>query len=97
MGIFISIHHEGGVNPLDSDVLADELIRTGFVVFSSSRTKQRAIAQAIDKKLDSKLKLRFGEANSPNSCMCMVDTARHDFHAIVDAAQKTDSALFDAL
>jgi hypothetical protein len=97
VAVHITIHYESGAVALDVDALAGELCHVGFLAFTSGRLRQRAIAHAIHTKLESMPGLRFGEAGPPNFCMCMVDTERHDYQAIVDTVQRADEKSLDLL
>ncbi len=44
----VTIHREGGTYRLDASSLANKLLLDGFVAFTTTRTRQRELAQAID-------------------------------------------------
>ena len=87
----LRIYREGGSFRLDEEMLAQQVEVDGFVVFTSTRTRQRQVARAVTVRLEAKgMSLQSGETNSPNGCMCVVDTERCAFREILDIAARAD-------
>ncbi len=87
----IRIYREGGRFHLDAEKLAQRVRIDGFVVFVSTRTRQREIARKICNLLEAQqIPVLLGETNSPNWCMCVVDTDRSTLREILDVASQED-------
>lgn len=86
----IRIVHEGE-RRLDADMLMNRVLIDGYVIFVSTRGRQRELGRAIyDLLIAQGMEIMKGETQSPNWCMCVVDTERHDFWKIREAAAQQD-------
>lgn len=87
----IKIYREGGSLRLDETELAKRLRTEGFVVFESTRTRQREIAFNVRRMLKAEgLSVLEGETDSPNGCMCLIDTERYSLLEFLKIAATQD-------
>jgi len=86
-----SLHSQ--LSPTD---LAHYVCRDGYVVFISTRIRQRTLAKEVRKLLDEEgISIVEGETNSPNSCMCVVDHERLNLSDLLDKAAQFDYEQYD--
>ncbi|WCM23178.1 hypothetical protein NDK50_35090 [Paraburkholderia bryophila] len=78
----VAIYREGGAVRLVADELANELMSDGFVAFTSTRTRQRALARAIERLVAEDLSMVGVETDSPNECMCVIDVGRYSIQEV---------------
>ncbi|AMV48522.1 hypothetical protein [Paraburkholderia caribensis] len=86
----VNIHREGGSYRLNARSLARELRLNGFVAFTTTRTRQRALAQAIEQLVDDETNTVGLESDSPNECMCVVDVDRCSIHEVLGMVADAD-------
>ncbi|WP_443797746.1 hypothetical protein, partial [Burkholderia vietnamiensis] len=54
------------------------------------RTRQRALAQAIEELVDDDTKTVGLESDSPNECMCVIDVDRYSIHEVLGMVAAAD-------
>lgn len=76
----VTIHR--GLN-LVAEVLAIEVRDNGFVAFSCSRLHQRELASEVKGLVAPDISTAEVDADSPNSCMCVIDIERHSMNDVL--------------
>lgn len=86
----VKIHREGAAYRLAVDHLANELKLDGFVAFTSTRTRQRAVASAIEQLVTASIDTVGLETDSPNECMCVIDVGRYSSREVLTLVAAAD-------
>jgi hypothetical protein len=86
----VAIYREGSAQRLVADELANELMSDGFVAFTSTRTRQRALARAINRLVEEDVRTVGAETDSPNECMCVVDIDRYTVQEVLALVAAAD-------
>jgi len=86
----LTIYRESRSFLLKPETLARHLRIAGLVVFTSGRTRQRAVASDVAQLVLPEIVAHRIETRSPNECMCVFDEDRFTLSEVLQLASDAD-------